>query len=95
MIGCGGVGLSALMAAVAVGAEPVIAVDAAPGKLDVARDFGATGTRALGRARPRRRPRRSARRRAGGVDYAIEATGRPEAMDGRVPLDAQRAARRC
>ncbi len=29
VIGCGGVGLSALMAAVAVGAEPVIAVDAA------------------------------------------------------------------
>ena len=29
IFGCGGVGLSALMAAVAVGAEPVIAVDAA------------------------------------------------------------------
>ena len=36
VIGCGGVGLSALMAAVAVGAEPVIAVDATANKLDVA-----------------------------------------------------------
>ena len=42
VVGCGGVGLSALMAAVAAGAEPVIAVDAAPQKLDVARSFGAT-----------------------------------------------------
>ena len=42
IIGCGGVGLSALMAAVAVGAEPVVAVDAAPQKLEVARSFGAT-----------------------------------------------------
>ena len=37
VIGCGGVGLSALMAAVAAGAEPVLAVDAAAGKLDAAR----------------------------------------------------------
>ena len=79
MIGCGGVGLSALMAAVAVGAEPVIAVDAAEQKLDVARSFGASecvlwdgsaeGTAAA-----------IAEVSAGGVDYAIEATGRPEAM---------------
>ncbi len=47
VIGCGGVGLSALMAAVAVGAEPVIAVDTAPQKLDVARSFGATARRAV------------------------------------------------
>ena len=37
IVGCGGVGLSALLAAVAVGAEPIVAVDAAPQKLDVAR----------------------------------------------------------
>src|SRR6476659_8323545 len=41
-VGCGGVGLSAVLAAAAAGAEPVVAVDAAPGKLDVAREFGAT-----------------------------------------------------
>ena len=42
VIGCGGVGLSALMAAVAVGAEPVIAVDTTRRKVDAAKAFGAT-----------------------------------------------------
>ena len=79
VIGCGGVGLSALMAAVAVGAEPVIAVDAAPGKLDVARSFGAThGVLWAGSAEETAEAVREAS--GGGVDYAIEATGRPEAM---------------
>ena len=88
MFGCGGVGLSALMAAVAVGAEPVIAVDAAPQKLDVARDVRRDGRGRLGRGAQRRPPRPCARRRGGGVDYAIEATGRPRGDAGRVPLDA-------
>jgi alcohol dehydrogenase len=67
------------MAAVAVGAEPVIAVDAAEQKLDVARSFGASecvlwdgsseGTAAA-----------IIEVSAGGVDYAIEATGRTDAM---------------
>ena len=79
VFGCGGVGLSALMAAVAAGAEPVIAVDAAGRKLDVARSFGASdgvlwdgsaeGTAAA-----------VLELTGGGVDYAIEATGRPDAM---------------
>ncbi|MER7465831.1 alcohol dehydrogenase catalytic domain-containing protein [Streptomyces sp. NPDC097981] len=38
--GCGGVGLSAVMIAVAAGAR-VVAVDTAPGALDLAREFGA------------------------------------------------------
>jgi S-(hydroxymethyl)glutathione dehydrogenase / alcohol dehydrogenase len=79
VIGCGGVGLSALMAAVAVGAEPVIAIDAAPAKLDVARSFGATGgVPWAGSAEETAEAVRLAS--GGGVDYAIEATGRPEAM---------------
>jgi Zn-dependent alcohol dehydrogenase len=79
VIGCGGVGLSALMAAVAVGAEPVIAVDAAASKLDVARSFGATdGVLWAGSAEATAEAIREAS--GGGVDYAIEATGRPEAM---------------
>jgi Zn-dependent alcohol dehydrogenase len=79
VIGCGGVGLSALMAAVAVGAEPVIAVDAAPAKLDVARSFGAAnGVLWAGSAEETAEAVRQAS--GGGVDYAIEATGRPEAM---------------
>lgn len=42
VIGLGGVGLSALMAAVDVGADPVIAVDVEPDKLALARRLGAT-----------------------------------------------------
>ena len=80
VIGCGGVGLSALMAAVAVGAEPVVAVDATPAKLDVARSFGATDAVPWqGDATSTADAVREAS--GGGVDYAIEATGRPEAME--------------
>ena len=79
VIGCGGVGLSALMAAVAVGAEPVIAVDAAPGKLETAKAFGATaGVEWAGTAEETAEAIREAS--GGGVDYAVEATGRGEAM---------------
>lgn len=80
VVGCGGVGLSALLAAVAVGAEPIVAVDAAPQKLDVARSFGATETvEWQGSAEATADAVRAAS--GGGVDYAIEATGRPEAME--------------
>lgn len=80
VFGCGGVGLSALMATVAVGAEPVIAVDAAQQKLDVARSFGATaGVEWQGDAEATAAAVRDVS--DGGVDYAIEATGRPEAME--------------
>jgi Zn-dependent alcohol dehydrogenase len=80
VIGCGGVGLSALLAAVAAGADPVIAVDAAPGKLDVAREFGATAAVPWqGTAAETADAVREAA--GGGVDVAVEATGRPEAME--------------
>lgn len=79
VIGCGGVGLSALMAAVAVGAEPIVAVDAAPGKLATAKEFGATaGVEWAGSAEETAEAVREVS--GGGVDYAIEATGRGEAM---------------
>ena len=79
IIGCGGVGLSALMAAVAVGAEPVIAVDTTQAKLEAARTFGATdGVLWAGSAEATADAIRNAS--GGGVDYAVEATGRPEAM---------------
>jgi Zn-dependent alcohol dehydrogenase len=80
VVGCGGVGLSALMAAVSVGAEPVVAVDAAAQKLDVARSFGATeAVLWQGSAEATAEAVRAAS--GGGVDYAFEATGRPEAME--------------
>jgi Zn-dependent alcohol dehydrogenase len=80
VFGCGGVGLSALMAAVELGAEPVVAVDAAPAKLEVARSFGASEAVLWeGGATATADAVRGAT--GGGVDYAIEATGRPEAME--------------
>jgi Zn-dependent alcohol dehydrogenase len=79
VIGCGGVGLSALLAAVAVGAEPVLAVDAAEGKLVTAQQLGAShGVLWAGSAEATAEAIRQVS--GGGVDYAIEATGRPEAM---------------
>jgi len=79
IVGCGGVGLSALMAAVAVGASPVVAVDAAPRKLDVARSFGATDA-VLWQGSPEETAEAVREASGGGVDVAVEATARPEAM---------------
>jgi len=42
VIGCGGVGLSAIAGAAIAGARRVIAIDLVPGKLELARAFGAT-----------------------------------------------------
>jgi len=79
IVGCGGVGVSALMAAVAVGADPVVAVDTAPAKLEIARSFGATAA-VIWAGSPEDTAEAVREASGGGVDYAIEATGRPEAM---------------
>jgi alcohol dehydrogenase len=79
VIGCGGVGLSALMAAVAVGADRVVAVDVVQEKIDVARSFGATDG-VLWQGGPEEAAASVREASGGGVDVAIEATGRPEAM---------------
>jgi Zn-dependent alcohol dehydrogenase len=79
VIGCGGVGLSAVMAAAAVGAEPLVAVDAAARKLDVARSFGATHA-VEWQGTPEATAEAVQEVSGGGVDVAVEATGRPEAM---------------
>jgi aryl-alcohol dehydrogenase len=42
LFGLGGVGLSALMAAVAVGCDPIIAIDLNPARLELAKELGAT-----------------------------------------------------
>ena len=44
VIGCGGVGLSAVMGAAIVGAETVIAIDTNPASLELASELGATHT---------------------------------------------------
>jgi alcohol dehydrogenase len=67
------------MAAVAAGADPVIAVDAAEQKLEVARSFGASEA-ILWQGTPEATADALHGASGGGVDVAIEATGRPEAM---------------
>ncbi len=78
VVGCGGVGLSAVMGAAAAGADPIVAVDVAEEKLAAARNLGATAAVAwAGSAEATAEAVREAT--GGGVDYAVEATGRPEA----------------
>jgi Zn-dependent alcohol dehydrogenase len=79
IVGCGGVGLSALLAAVAVGAAPIIAVDVSEAKLVLARELGATDT-VIWAGSPEATAEAVREVSGGGVDYAIEATGRTEAM---------------
>ncbi len=78
VFGCGGVGLSAVMGAAAAGASTIVAVDVVPEKLVVAAELGADVTVAwAGGADETSALVREAS--GGGVDAAIEATGRPEA----------------
>ena len=77
VIGCGGVGMSAIMGAVVAGAAPIVAVDLDEEKLDAALALGATdAVRWTGAEETAERVRAAS---DGGVDYAFEATGRTEA----------------
>lgn len=77
VFGTGGIGLCAVAAAAIAGCTPVIAVDVRETMLDVARRMGAThGILAVnGNASGE-----VLRVCTGGVDYAVEASGRPEIM---------------
>src|SRR4051812_48808363 len=79
VIGCGGVGLSAVMAAAAAGAGSIVAVDANKEKLDVAASFGAS-VGVLWAGSPDETAAAVREASGGGVDYAIEAIGRTDAM---------------
>lgn len=78
VIGLGGVGLAALLGALAAGAGRVVAVDMARDKLDFARELGATDAvlasdpDAAGQIRAAT---------GGGVDYAIELAGAVPALE--------------
>ncbi len=78
IVGLGGVGLSALLAAVAAGASRIIAIDINRSKLDLARQLGAHDAvdpreaAALGAARELTN---------GGVDIAVETAGSPRALE--------------
>ncbi|MFV1966437.1 MAG: zinc-binding dehydrogenase [Pirellulaceae bacterium] len=78
VMGTGGIGLCAIMAAAIAGAAPIVAVDIEPQRLAVARQVGATHAingrdedpaEALRRILPH------------GLDVAIEASGKPEVME--------------
>jgi S-(hydroxymethyl)glutathione dehydrogenase/alcohol dehydrogenase len=77
VFGIGGVGLCAVAAAAIAGNVPVIAVDVVPNKLNSAAKAGATHCVNAGAGDP---VAEIARICAGGVDFAIEATGRPDVM---------------
>jgi S-(hydroxymethyl)glutathione dehydrogenase / alcohol dehydrogenase len=79
VFGCGGVGLSAVLGAAVAGAATIVAVDVAQGKLDAALELGA-GEAVLWSGDAEETAARVAEVSGGGVDYAFEATGRPEAM---------------
>ncbi len=72
VIGCGGVGLSCINGAAIAGASRVIAVDMVPGKLDLARKFGATDVVNASEGDPIEAVKELS---GGGVHYSFEAIG--------------------
>jgi S-(hydroxymethyl)glutathione dehydrogenase/alcohol dehydrogenase len=72
VIGCGGVGLSAVNGAALAGAERIIAIDTVSSKLEVARELGATDTLNASNADPVKAVRDMT---GGGVHYSFEALG--------------------
>jgi Zn-dependent alcohol dehydrogenase len=79
VIGTGGTGLSAIMGAVASGASVVVAVDRREERLEKARSLGATAVVPF-RGEPEAVAEQVVEASGGGVDYAIECTGRPGPM---------------
>lgn len=78
VIGLGGVGLSALLGALAAGARQVVAVDLSDEKLGLARQLGATDTVNAGAAEAAEAARAAS---GGGVEYAFEMAGSVKAME--------------
>lgn len=77
VFGAGGVGLSAVMGAVLAGANPVVVVDVVPERLALAETLGATHVIDAASADVRAAIDAIV---PGGVDYAIEAVGRPDLL---------------
>ena len=78
VVGLGGVGLAALIGAVAAGARQIIAIDLSDDKLKQALDLGATHTVNAGQADAQERIRELS---SGGVEYAFEFAGSIRALD--------------
>ncbi|WP_327638834.1 zinc-dependent alcohol dehydrogenase family protein [Kribbella sp. NBC_00482] len=78
VFGLGGVGLSALLGAVLVGAHPIVAVDVVPSKLALAQELGAT---AIVDARSSDAVEQVRAATAGGADYAFETVGSAKVLE--------------
>jgi len=78
VFGCGGLGMSAISAADAVGAGEIVAVDVVAGKLDRAAELGATETVDASEVDPVELIEEAT---GGGVDHAFEFTGDTTAME--------------
>ena len=70
VIGCGGVGLSAIQGARIAGASTIVGVDVVEPKLEIAKELGATETVLVGREPI-----------PDGFDHAVECLGRPETIE--------------
>jgi len=78
VIGLGGVGLTALLGALLVGAQPVVALDIVPQKLELARQLGA---QLAVDARAADAVEQVKAATGGGVDYAFEMAGSVPALE--------------
>ena len=78
VVGLGGVGLSALLGAIACGASRVVAVDLADDKLELARALGATDAFNAGAPDVIEAIKQATR---GGVDHGLEMAGSVKALD--------------
>ena len=85
VFGCGGVGLQVIAGARLAGAQPIVAVDRVPEKLELARAQGATHMVDASAEEPLDAVRRLT---DGGADFAFEVIGRPETI--RLAWDAIR-----
>jgi alcohol dehydrogenase len=78
VLGLGGVGLNALLAAVLVGARQIVAIDLADEKLKLARQLGATDAFNASATDCAEQVRAAT---SGGVDFALEMAGAVKAME--------------
>ena len=78
VIGCGGVGLSAIQGCVLAGCYPIVAVDVLPSKLEFARELGATHTIDARNQDPVAQLREVT---GTGPDYAFDSVGAPATIN--------------
>lgn len=79
VVGCGGVGLNVIQGARIAGAEVIVAIDIHEGKLDTARQFGATHTVDASRSDPANAVRDLTGQR--GADVAFEVLGQATTIE--------------